>query len=74
MKDSTKKLREINELLDEIKPYSGYLIDLLERRIKVKEFRMYKYREEDGESYYNEVVALKKTVNVLKFSLGIAVY
>ena len=50
------------------KPYSGYLIDLLERRIKVK-FRMYKYREEDGESYYNEIVALKKTVNVLKFLL-----
>lgn len=69
MKDAKKELREIHELLDEIKPYSGYLIDLLERRIKVKEFRMYKYREEEGESYYNEIIALKKTVNVLRFLL-----
>ena len=70
MKDSTKKLRDINELLDEIKPYSGYLIDLIERRIKIKEFRMYKYRNtEDGEAYYNEIIALKKTVNVLRFLL-----
>lgn len=70
MKDSKKQLRELNELLDEIKPYSGYLIDLLERRVDVKEFRMYKYRNtEDGEAYYNEIIALKKTVNVLKFLL-----
>lgn len=69
MKDSTKKLREVNELLDELKPYSGYLIDLLERRKQIKEFRMYKYREEDGESYYNEIIALKKIVNVLRFLL-----
>ena len=70
MKDSTKKLREVNELLDELKPYSGYLIDLLERRTQIKEFRMYKYRNtEDGEAYYNEIIALKKIVNVLRFLL-----
>lgn len=70
MKDAKKKLKEVNELLDEIKPYSGYLIDLLERRIKIKEFRMYKYRNtEDSEAYYNEIIALKKTVNVLRFLL-----
>lgn len=70
MSDKNKRLEEIEELLDEIKPYSGYLIDLLDRRIKIKEFRMYKYRtSEDGEAYYNEIIALKKTVNVLRFLL-----
>lgn len=70
MKDNTKKLKELNELLDELKPYSGYLIELIEGRIEMKEFRMYKYRNtEDGEAYYNEVIALKKIVNVLNFIL-----
>ena len=70
MKDNTKQLRELNELLDELKPYSGYLIELIESSIEMKEFRMYKYKNtEDGEAYYNEIIALKKIVNVLNFIL-----
>jgi len=70
MSDKNKRLEEIEELLDEIKPYSGYLMDLLDRRTKIKEFRMYKYRtSEDGEKYYNEIVALKKISNILSFLL-----
>lgn len=70
MSDKNKRLEEIEELLDEIKPYSGYLMDLLDRRTKIKEFRMYKYRNsEDCEKYYNEIVALKKISNILSFLL-----
>ena len=68
-KDPDAELEALNESLAELKPYSGYILELLARAKREKTFHMYKYRNFSSEAYYNEVVALNKIINILTFIL-----
>ena len=69
MSDAEERLEELEALLDEIKPYSGFILNILEETVRKKTFYMMRYRKMDSESYYNEIVALKKIINILRFTL-----
>ena len=57
---------DIEEVLDELKPYSAYLLEVLEAKRRESEFFSRKYHSEE---YYEEVVRLNKILNLLRFLL-----
>tara|TARA_B100000579_G_C22849354_1_gene866376 strand:+ start:15279 stop:15479 length:201 start_codon:yes stop_codon:yes gene_type:complete len=54
------------EVLNELSKYTAYILELVEKEIRRKEFSAMRYKDE---SDYNEVVALKKILNLMRFLL-----
>jgi len=69
MSDAEERLEELEALLEELKPYSGFILSILEENVRKKTFFMMRYAKMGSEGYYNEVVALKKIINILRFIL-----
>jgi len=55
-----------DDLLEELSKYNGLILSLLEEKIRHNTFCLYKYH---NEAYYNQVVALKKVLNIMRFLL-----
>ena len=60
MKDSKK------EVLKDLSPYTSYILELIEKEMRRKEFNAQRYK---SEADYNEVIALKKILNLMRFLL-----
>ena len=60
MKDAKK------EVLKDLSPYTSYILELIEKEMRRKEFIAQRYK---SESDYNEVIALKKILNLMRFLL-----
>lgn len=54
------------EILKDLSPYTSYILELIEKEIRRKEFTAQRYK---SEADYNEVVALKKILNLMRFLL-----
>ena len=63
-KKNSKDSKE--EVLRELSKYTAYILELIESEIRRKDFSAMRYKEE---SYYNEVIALKKILNLMRFLL-----
>ena len=54
------------EVLKELSPYTAYILELVEAEVRLKEFHTQRYKDEAS---YNEVIALKKILNLMRFLL-----
>ena len=66
MKEHNKSKDSIEEVLEELSPYTDCILAMIEDKIKRAEFFSIRYKSED---YYNEIVYLKKILNLMRFLL-----
>jgi hypothetical protein len=66
VKEHNKSKESVAEVLEDLAPYTSYILELIEQEVKKKEFHSMRYKSEDC---YNEVVALKKILNLMRFLL-----
>ena len=63
------RCEDLIETLEDLKPYTSMILELLDNEIEANEFFAWKYHEASEQRYYYEVIRLKKIRNLLAFVL-----